>query len=111
MYQVRRQGSVTVITPEVAINEASVQRLRQAVEPQLADRPSFLVVDMGSVPLLDSQGLEWLMDIQDEAMRFGGEVKVASPNSLCADILSLTGVDQRISVFHDAVSAVGSFSR
>lgn len=111
MFQIRRQGSVTVVTPEIAVNEGSVQRLRQIVEPQLADRPAFVVVDLSSVPLFDSQGLEWLLDIQDEAMKFGGEVKIASPNTLCADILALTGVDRRISVFHDTISAVGSFSR
>ncbi|MCA9106212.1 MAG: STAS domain-containing protein [Pirellulaceae bacterium] len=111
MYQLRQQGSVTVVAPQVAINQGSVDQLRAAVEPRLADRPTFLVFDLSAVPLLDSSALEWILDTQDEALRYGGELKLASPNSLCSDILGLTGVDERVAVHSDTVTAVGSFSR
>ena len=111
MYQIRKQGSVTVLTPEIAINDGTVDRLNNVITSHITERPAFLVIDLHAVPLFDSRGLEWFLNLQDQTTRLGGEMKLASANSLCCDILSVTGVDQRVSIYPDTITAVGSFSR
>jgi len=111
MTLIRKQGSVTVVAPRVAMLESSLDDVDRSVAPLLRDRPSFLVIDLNEVPLIDSKGLEYLLDVQDQAVRFGGEVKLSNANALCRDILSVTGVDRYVSLFGDTITALGSFSR
>ncbi len=111
MARIRRQGSVTVIAPIGSLIQTTIERIDRHVTSALQDRPAFVVLDLGEVPFIDSRGLEYLLDAQDEAVRFGGELKLSNANSLCRDILAVTGVDRFVSLFGDAKTAVGSYSR
>ena len=67
--------------------------------------------DLQGVPLLDSQGLELLLDVQDRCGQRGGSLHLAAPAILCRDILVVTGVVEHFAVFDDVLSAVGSFAQ
>jgi hypothetical protein len=41
----------------------------------------------------------------------GGAFKLARPNTLCQDILEITGVASRLDIFDDTVTAAGSFAQ
>ena len=66
MFRCETQGAVEVVTPEVAINHENAPKLREAVlEKALTGQP-MVVLNMCHVPLVDSVGLETLLDLQEE---------------------------------------------
>ena len=67
------------------------------------------VLDLERIPLIDSAGMEMLLDVQEDFQRRGGALKLAGRNPLCQEILAVTGVGSHFEVFSDAASAVGSF--
>ncbi len=66
---------------------------------------------MAKISLLDSAGLSLLLDVQEKAQKRGGALKLVSPNALCREILTVTGVGKEFEIFQDEVSAVGSFAQ
>jgi anti-anti-sigma factor len=61
------------------------------------------------VALMDSAGLELLLDTHDDCQRLGGAMKLANPGALCSEVLKMTGVGARFEVFSDTGSAIRSF--
>jgi anti-anti-sigma factor len=68
-----------------------------------------LVLDLQGVALMDSAGLELLLDTHDDCQRMGGAMKLANPGALCGEVLKMTGVGARFEVFGDTGSAIRSF--
>ena len=58
-----------------------------------------------------SQGLEMLLDCNEACLKRGGELVVAGPTPLCAEVLDITGLEQELNVHKDLRSALGSFAR
>jgi anti-sigma B factor antagonist len=109
MFAVKSQGAVEVIVPNVPLKGEYVEELRETVQYCLADGIPMLVLNLHDVPLLDSAGLESLLDIRDLVEKRGGTVKLASPPPLTQDILRVTGLGQQFEVFADEKSAVRSY--
>ncbi len=95
-----------------ALREAVGVGLRRLTQVPLAvaDQPR-VVVDLSSVPLMDSLGLDALLDARDRCQTLGGAFVLARPNALCRDILRINGIDKEINVYDDVVKALGSFAR
>lgn len=68
-------------------------------------------MDLEKVSLIDSAGLELLLDYQDHCTQRGGVMKLTTPTPLCRDILNVTDVVARFEVHQDTLSAVGSFAQ
>ncbi len=68
-----------------------------------------VVLDLQGVALVDSAGLELLLDTYEECQRSGGAMKLANPGVLCSEVLKLTGVGSRFEIFSDTGSAIRSF--
>lgn len=105
-----RQGAVGVIRPKGPIDAKHCEALHDAVADGLGAGRPMLVIDLHDVPLIDSAGLETLMELQDKIEASGGAVKLASVNPLCGDILRATGIAERFEQYPQARQAVGSFS-
>jgi anti-anti-sigma factor len=69
------------------------------------------VLNLEHVPLVDSAGLEWLLTTQATCTRRGGALRIATPSPLCQQILEVTGVAQRVDIFPDLTTAIGSFAQ
>ena len=109
MFQRMKQGAVDVVYGETPLSLDHVEGLQTLLEEcQEAGQPR-VVFDLRDVALIDSAGLELLLDAQEECGRRGGTLKLAAPNDLCREILTLTGIDRRFEIFDDPVRAVGSF--
>ncbi len=68
-----RAGTVTHLAPKGSLNEPAILgALRACFEDCLAARELHVVVDLETVPLLNSAALELLLDCQDEILRLGG---------------------------------------
>jgi anti-anti-sigma factor len=111
MFERARQGAVDVIFGATPLNRESAPQVAELLEQCLQSGQPRAVFDLEQVPLLDSAGLEALVDAQDTFAVRGGSLKLARPNALCNEILTVTGVARRFEVFADTLSAVGSFAQ
>ncbi len=68
-----------------------------------------VVLDLDHTELLDSAGLEAMLNVQDKLREAGGDVKVATTNNVNRKILEITRLDQHVEVFDSVVEAVKSF--
>jgi anti-anti-sigma factor len=109
MFAVKSQGAVEVLLPNVPLKAEYVDELRETVQHCVNDGIPMLVINLHDVPLMDSVGLESLLDARDVVEKRGGMIKLAAPTPLSQDILSISGVGQRFEVFADEKSAVRSF--
>ena len=110
MFETSRQGAVTVIAGDVPLTAENASEFRAAVEACAREGTTRIVVDLNDIPLIDSQGLELLLELQDQVVARAGLVKLCGANSLCQDILEVTGVGHRFEIHTQAKGAVGSFA-
>lgn len=109
MFQHTRQGAVDVISGDDPLTADFVSRVLPLLQECAARGQPHVVLDLERVPLLDSAGLEMLLDVQEEFQRRGGVLKLAGRNPLCREILTITGVAKHFEIYAELASAVGSF--
>lgn len=110
MLTFEKQGAVGVVRPKSPIDAAHAEAIKTAVLDGVGVGRPMIVVDMHESPLIDSAGLETLLELREALEAKGGAVKLADVNSLCADILRITGVGQKFEQYAQVRSAVGSFA-
>ena len=111
MFEHTRIGAVDIIRGNDPINLPNVRDLSTLLDECLTARQPRVVVDLERVQLIDSAGLELLLDYQDRCAERGGVMKLAAPTPLCREILFMTDVIARFEVLQDTLSAVGSFAQ
>lgn len=111
MFERMTQGTVDVIRGDAPITIETLDGLRRVVEKIDEGGQTCAVLDMRRIPMIDSAGLEYVLDLYDSYRTRGGNIKLVEPTPLVAEILNVTGVDQFFEVFPDDVAAVGSFTR
>lgn len=111
MFERRRQGAVDLIQGDDPLTTEHLDQIGRLCDESLAAGQPRAVFDLSRVPLVDSAGLEWLLNVQEQFVGRGGAIKLAGANHLCRDILNLTGIDRHFEVFNDSMTAVGSFAR
>ncbi len=110
MFRRSSQSGVELIHPAVPLVRDAQADFEETAKACLESGSGRVVFDLREVSLIDSTGLEGLVDLQEQCLRKGGSLNLAGPSSLCSDILHVTGVDEQIEIFPDPVTAVGSFS-
>lgn len=68
-----------------------------------------VVLDLDSTEMLDSMGLTSLLNVQDSLRALGGDLKIATNNSVNRKILEITRLDQQLEVFESVIDAVKSY--
>lgn len=111
MFERIRQGTVELIRGDQSLTSATVDDFCKVVDSCMQQRRNRIVLDMSGIPLIDSRGLEILVDYQRQSISCGGSIKLASAGSLCRDILKATNVIAMFDVFENSISAVGSFAK
>lgn len=91
------------------MNRESSDYLANAVEQCLGDGTPRIVFDMSEISLIDSAGLEKLLDLDELVESRAGVMKLAAPNPLCRDILSVSGLVDHFEIHKEVKIAVGSF--
>ena len=79
------------------------------LESRLGNGLPQIVLDLQGIALIDSTGLELLLDFQEKCQRMGGALKLANAGALCREVLKATGVGARFEIFRDSGGAVRSF--
>ncbi|WP_442510624.1 STAS domain-containing protein [Novipirellula sp. SH528] len=111
MFDCSKQGSVFVLSGNDPLSRDHTVELAGHCEKCFGHGQPKIVFDLRNVPLFDSAGLEFLLDLRDRCLQHGGAIHLAAPNPLCIEILQATELDRDFSISDDVVSAVGSFSR
>jgi len=111
MYQCKRSGTVATISSSQSLGCENQADFLKSVESCFGNGQPRIVVDLGSVPLMDSAGLEALLEARNRCSKLGGSIVLARPNALCRDILRINEVDRELNVFEDIVNAMGSFAK
>jgi anti-anti-sigma factor len=108
MFEQKRQGAVDVVGGGDRISGERVAELSEKLEECKRGQPR-VVLDLQGIAIIDSAGLELLLDAQEEYQRLGGALKLANAGALCGEVLKVTGVGAKFELFDDTGSAVRSF--
>lgn len=111
MFERSKQGAVDVIAGDEPLNLESVDRVSRLLDQCIGQGQPRIVLDLGNVPLMDSAGLELLLEARRRCAARGGLIELAAPNPLCRDILHVTGLSAEFDIFDNVLNAVGSFAR
>ena len=111
MFELSKQGSVNLLISRLPLTTEHVEEAIRFVEPLLGTGQPRLVMSLEHVTLIDSQGLECLLDWKDACAAQGGDLRLYAPNELCEEILRITQVDQSFDIFADSLTAIGSYAR
>ena len=109
MFQQKCQGAVDVISGGDRVAGQEVAELASVLEKQLERGQPQIVLDLQGVAVIDSGGLELLLDVQEKCQRMGGALKLAGMGAVCREVLKATGVASRFEIFRDSGGAVRSF--
>ncbi len=110
MWNHQQLGAASIISGRGALNIESIESAQRVFERGIGAGVPRVVFDMNEVLLVDSAGLEFMLDILEECENRGGSLRLVSPNSLCRDILRITEVEQRFEIYRDSATAAGSFT-
>ncbi len=111
MPDIQSVGSVSIIKTTNSLQGDSLEQCRRSLADCLAKRRSSIILDLSESPLINSDGLEFIVDAQQQCLACGGMLVVAEPQPLCAEILNITGVENCVAVFQDMRSALSDFSK
>ena len=100
-------GQVTVIHAPDELNEERTEGFLQFISTL---KLSNLVLDLDSTEIIDSVGLEALLQAQSTAREEEGDLKITTTNAMNRKILEITRLDERMEVFDSVIDAVKSFS-
>jgi anti-anti-sigma factor len=109
MFAVAQQGAVQVISGDMPLDQQNAPELTKLWQQSQLARRRQIVVALDGIPLIDSAGLELLLELRDECRAKGGVLKLAAPNRLVRDILAATRVGRQFEIFEDSLSAIASF--
>ena len=109
MFKRETRGTIDVVRGNDALISQRLQQLSDLLEECLEQGQPRAVLDMREAPLIDSAGLELLLDAQTDFQRRGGDLKLAAVNPLCEEILSISGVADHFEIHSDVKAALGSF--
>ena len=111
MFARSKQGVVNVVAGDDPLNREHIAEVSQLLDECICEGQPRIVFNLTNVPLIDSCGLELLLDAGDRCHQRGGLLQLAVPSPLCRDILAATGVASQFEVFGDVLEAVGSFAQ
>ena len=110
MSLVDRHGAVTVLRPSGPMRAELIQELDSQIQSALSGGVPYIVIDLSETPLIDGEGLEWILDLDETCCRRGGCVRICNACELCRDILRITVVGAALQQFDDLTLALGSFA-
>lgn len=109
MIETSRQGTIAIFQSPERLNADAAEEFEVVAEDCLAANVPLAVINLEGTQILDSAGLEFLVDFADQLKSQGGDLKLAAPNNLCAEILAITEVGSEIEVYKNVNQAVRSF--
>jgi stage II sporulation protein AA (anti-sigma F factor antagonist) len=100
-------GHAVILNIKGEIISDTLDAFRQAVDHQLEGKEVVdLLFNLEAVPFVDSDALEYMLDLQDRLAERLGQVKLIRPDENVQKILEITRLEPAFEVFADANEAV-----
>jgi anti-anti-sigma factor len=104
---VESYGHSVLLNIKGELTEDTMAAFNQDVDRQLQDKDVIdLVLNMEHVPFLDSNAMEYLLDLQDRLAERMGQVKLLRCDENVRKILEITRLESSFEVFTDVHEAV-----
>jgi anti-anti-sigma factor len=105
----QRQGAVTVLRPQGPLALDDAARFKRRAEEALGKSLGRFVIDASSIPYIDSEGLEVLVDLSELLGQSGHALKVCGTNETLREVFDLSDVASLFEHYEDVNTAVRSF--
>lgn len=96
-----------VVTCSGDLDIATCEEFRTAILRQLGGEPSIILVDLASVPFIDSTGLSVLISCHKAAVAAGSECRFVSAVPKVLRVVQTTQLDRFLSIHPTLESAMG----
>lgn len=106
---VNKYGDVAVLSVKDDLAGDSVEQFLERANQTVNEGINLVVVDCTKLHVIDSRGLEALLEVQARCEELLGTVKLCAVDEACAKILEITRLASRFEAFADLDSAVKSF--
>ncbi len=107
--QQQRQGAVTVLKLEGALTSNDAADFKSRMLKAQRESLGRLVLDASAMPLVDSKGLEALVEVTQVMEQSGKALKLCAVNETLREVLELTGLAGLFEHFEDVNAGVRSF--
>jgi anti-anti-sigma factor len=109
---IRQEGKICTLKVKGQLKSGDpVIQFDTAAQTALSSGHIFLILDLESMPYLDSSGIGAIVDALRNTTKAGGDVKLVNPSSFASKTLKMVGILNLFTVFTsqaDAVAACGS---
>lgn len=105
---ISKVGPRTVLSPKEPLTQQNCADLEASFRSCLTHPKVEILLDLESVPLLDSAALELLLSMHEEMLTRAGVLKIVNLNPLCREILIATRLFNVFSVFENVSEAIRS---
>jgi anti-sigma B factor antagonist len=105
----QRHGAVTVLKPHGALIRDDAAKFRKRLDEARARSLGRIVVDVSTVPYVDSAGLETLVEVTEKLAESGHALKLCGVNETLRETLDLTDLGTLFEYFEDINAAVRSY--
>jgi anti-sigma B factor antagonist len=105
----QRQGAISILKPDGALTATDADDLAANMLRAMTASLGRVVLDLSTVPFIDSHGLEVLLDLTEAASKGGRALKLCGLNKTLREVLELTDLVAQFEHFDDTHSAARSF--
>lgn len=109
---IRQEGKICTLKVKGQLKSGDpVIQFDTATQTALSSGHIFLILDLESMPYLDSSGIGAIVDALRNATKAGGDVKLVNPSSFASKTFKMVGILNLFTVYSsqaDAVAACGS---
>ena len=107
--QQERQGAVTVLKLKGPLTSNDAPEFKSLLLEAQRESLGRLVLDASAIPLVDSKGLEALVEVTEAMEQSGKALKLCAANETLREVLELTGLAGMFEHFEDVNAGVRSF--
>ena len=107
----RKSGDVTILDVEgkILLGEGDVQ-LKRKIDELIERKENKLLLNLASVPYMDSGGLGEIVRSYTTVKRAGGELKLLNATKRISDLLTITKLITVFEIFESEAEGVKSFA-
>ena len=106
----QKYSDVMVLRLQGDFTGETLKSLEDETSNAFAAKVSGIVLDMNKVVFIDSQALEYLVELSEKCRENTRQLKVAGLDENCAKILELTGLLPQFDTYTELTEAVKSFA-
>ena len=106
----QKYNDVMVLRLQGDFTGETLKSLEDETSNAFAVKVSGIVLDMNKVVFMDSQALEYLVDLTEKCRENTRQLKVAGLDENCSKILELTGLLPQFDTYMELTEAVKSFA-